>query len=322
MSWLLLKNLIARSPKWALVLTVLVVSTALFTFWWIARNAKSGGGADVEDFGAKLALMESKQGRLLLVDNDLYEIDTGTVIFRGWLKEGVPQRLFYDAAEKKFIARYDRGFVRYAPTGVAEAKILPKGKAAFADDLKWVLYVKDKEIWRADVDWAAFTLTNDRKVTSIEQFNEAFFTDNIILGTEKTLVVRNANKLLHVNLESGTVKPFQLPLGDIADRRSPDSKSVVGTKDGQFYCYDVDSDDTKTVNVGRGVMNDYLWLGNDRCLAIASGKMVVVYDRLQNTLTELTALPFQCSKISVPSLDGRFVFCTGRDKGVLVDVEL
>ena len=309
-------------PKFALVFILIVGSTVAFCFWWFVLRPfeNFGRGGPPEDIGPKLALLASSEGRLVLVDNDLYEIDTGKVIFKGWLKDGMPQGLFYDAAQKKFIARYDRGFVRSAPSGVAEAKLLPKGKAAFSEDLKWVLYVKDRDIWRADIDWKAFGLVNERKVSAVEQFTDTTFADNVILRTEKSLVVRNGNKLLHINLETGAVKPFQLPLGDIAQRRSPDSKSVVGLKNGEFYCYDVDSDDAKTGKVGRGNISDYQWLGNDRCLAIAGGKMVVVYDRIKQTFSELAPLPFQCSRIREPSPDGRFVFCTGRDKGVLVDV--
>jgi hypothetical protein len=312
-------------PKFALVFILIVGSTAAFGVWWFVlrpyRNMSWGGPRVVEDIGPKLAKLEAKQGRLLLVDNDLYEIDTGTLIFKNWLKNGMPQRLFHDSGTKKFVAQYERGFVRYEPSGVAEATLLHKFKPAFSDDLKWMLYAKDKDLWRADVDWKEFRLANERKVTAIEQFNETFLADNIILGTEKTVIVRNSNKLLRVNLESGDVKPVRMPLGDISKRRSPDSKSIVGVEGGQFYCYDVDTDESKTIPVGRGAMNDYQWLGNDKCVAIAGGKTVVLYDRTEHTLTELTTLPFQCSKIGEPSPDGRYVFCTGRGSGVLVDVE-
>jgi hypothetical protein len=313
-------------PKFALVFTLIVGSTVAFGVWWLVlrpfRSLDWGGHRVVEDIRPKLAKLEAKQGRLLLVDNDLYEVDTGTLIFKSWLqKHGMPQKLFQDGQTKKFIAQYDRGFVRYEPSGAVETALLHKFKPAFSDDLKWVLFARDKDIWRADVDWKEFKLANERKVTAIEQFNETYFADNIILGTEKTLVVRNSNKLVRVNLETGDVKPVRIKLNDISKRRSPDSKFVVGVESGQFYCYDVDSDELKTIPVGRGAMNDYQWLGNDTCIALAAGRTVVLYDRTQHSLSEITALPSQSTKIGEPSPDGRFVFCAGRGTGILVDLE-
>lgn len=134
-------------------------------------------------------------------------------------------------------------------------------------------------------------------------------------------IVRNVNQLLRVGMETGEVHPTKIPMQEIAKRRSPDSKHLVGIQNGQFYCYDVDSEETKTIQVGRGAINDYQWLGNDRCAAIAAMKDVVLYDRPKHTLTEVAALPSPCNRIGAPSPDGRFVFCIGRGNGVLVDLE-
>ena len=312
-------------PKYALVLIVLLGSTVAFGLWWFLHSAKNafygGRPVPVEDIGPKLALIEAKYDRLILIDNDLYEIDSGTVIFKNWLKVPMPLELFYESKSKKFIGHYERGFVRFGLNGVVEGDLGGKFKPAFSDDLKWMVFAKGKDIWRADIDWAAFKPVNERKVTAIEQFHEASFAENIMLGTEKTLVVRNMMKLLRVNLETGDVKPVRLNINGIRKHRSPDGKRLVGLEKGQFYCYDVDSDDAKTIPVGRGIMNDYQWLGNDRCVAIAGGTKVVHYDRLKHTLTEVTALPFPCVKIGEPSPDNRFVFCAGRGTGALVDLE-
>ena len=199
---------------------------------------------------------------------------------------------------------------------------MQKFKPAFSDDLKFMVFARGKDIWRADIDWKEFKLVNEKKLTSIEQFHETSFAENIILGTDKTLVVRNVMKLLRVNLETGDVKPVRMNINGIRKHRSPDGKSLVGLENGKFYCYDVDSDDAKIIPVGgRGVMNDYQWLGNDRCVAIAAMKTVVLYDRIKHTLEEVAALPFPCARIGEPSPDGRFVFCMGKEKGALVDLQ-
>ncbi|MEA3207140.1 MAG: hypothetical protein QOE70_197 [Chthoniobacter sp.] len=310
-------------PKFALVVILIVGSSAAFYSWWVVHSIKKAFNEQrpvpAEDIGPKVAKIEAKRGRLLLVDNDLYDLDSGAVIFKTWLKQGMPQKLFYDGNAKKFLAEYERGFVRYDTRGAVEAELVQKFKPAISDDYKWLVYSKDKDIWRADFDWKDFKLVNERKVTAIEQFNDLNFADNVVLGTEKTLIVRNVNKILRVDLGTGDVKPLQISLAEFAKRRSPDSKSVVGIQTGQFYCYDADTDDAKAITIGRGAINDYQWLDNDRCLAIAAMKTVVLYDRPNNTLTELAALPVSCQRIGEPSPDGRFAFCVGRGNGVLVD---
>jgi len=308
-------------PKFFIAFLIIVASLVILFIWEARRATDRNRPAQVEDTRAREGEVEAKQGRLIVVDNNLYDIDSGAVIFKDWLKNGMPQRLFYDSEAKKFIAQYDLGFVRYSLSGADEAHFALRYKPAFSDDLKWLLYVKDKDIWRADVDWKEFELVNERKVTSLEQFLEPNFAENILLGTKKTLVVRNLTNLLRVNLDTGDVKPTRIPLSDIAKRRSPDSKSVVGLQNGQFYCYNVDSDTAKPIPVGRGLFNDYQWLDNDKCVAIAASKTVVGYDRQKNALTEIVTLPFQCFKIGEPSPDGRYLFCLGRGKGVLVDLE-
>ena len=322
--WPLLKQF----PKYALVFGLIVGSTVLFSVWWVFHSRKpdeSGVPAPVEDIGPKLALVEAKWERLILVDNDLYDTDDGQLIFRHWLQESVPLRVFFDADAKKIIAQDAAGFVRYGLDGHLEARLAKTFPVVFTLDLKAAVYAKDKEVWHADVDWKAFTFTNERKVTSIEQFNESHFAENVALLTAKTLIVRNFNTLLRVNLDTGAVKPTKLPLGEIGSRRSPDSKWVVGMVGEQFYCYDVDADEAKSIQIAWGsAMKEFQWLGNDRCLGLAGGKAVVVYDRLAHSLAEVTALPFPCFKIGNPSPDNRFVFCAGglggRD-GALVDLE-
>ena len=321
--WRYLRNF----PKFLACFAIIITAVTIVVVWKIRRAALDAlfrdRPAQIEDTRAREALVEAKRGRLLLVDNDLYDIDTGTVIFKNWLKEKTPQRLFYDSQPKKYIAQYERGFVRYALNGAEEATLLQKNKPAFSDDLKGAVYSNEKDIWRADVDWKAFKLVNERKVTSVGQFSDLYLADNIVVGTEKTLLVHNINKVLNVKLDTGDVKPMQISLDGISKRKSPDSKGVVGLENGKFYYYEVDTDDAKYFPVGRGAINDYQWLGNGKCVAIAAMKTVIQFDRAKRTLTELVALPVPCNRIGEPSPDGRFVFCASmvNGKAALVDVE-
>ena len=316
MIWKKLKTV----PKFAFVAVLIVVSTVAFALWWMYHSMQQAWkSGPAEDIRPRIARIEANPTGFLLVDNDLYELASGAIVFKNWLKEGMPGKLFYDGKAKRFLAQYERGFIRYDLGGTVEATLVQKTKPAFSDDYKWMVYAKDKDVWRADVDWQGFKLVNEKKLTSIEQFNEMFFAANIFLGTEKTLVVRNMNNLLRVNLETGDVKPTQISLLGIAKRKSPDGKSVAGVERGQFFCYDVDSEATKTVPIGRGAINDYLWLDNDHCAAISAGKTVVLYDRIKNTLEEVAALPAFSQRIGEPSPDGRFAFCASNRGGVLLD---
>lgn len=322
MRWRFLKEF----PKIALVIGVLVISTIGFLIWRATYRARHMLDAfnrplPVEDLRPKMAKVEGGHEHMLLVDNDLYDVDTGEVVFRNWLAKGMPTKLFWEPDSKTVLAEYERGFVRYGLYGKEVASLGLNHPFGIADDRKWIVYSKDRDIWRADVNWKDLRLENEHKLTSLGQFNDQNFAGNIMLGTDRTLVVRNMNQILRVNLETGDVHPTKLPLLEIGKRRSPDSKYVVGLQNGQFYCYDVDADDAKSIQVGRGAINDYQWVDNDRCAAVAAGTKVILYDRKRNALTELLVLQAQCQKIGEPSPRGRFVFCYSWKGGELVDLE-
>jgi hypothetical protein len=317
---------LTKVPKYALVFGLIVLSTVGFYIWRVTYRARHfldglNKPGVVEDVRPKMAKVEANHEHMLLVDNDLYDLNGGGLIFRNWLKEGMPAKLFWEAESKTMLAQYERGFVRYKLDGTEATAMPEKYPFGIADDYKWIVFARDKDIWRADMDWKALKLTNEKRVTSIGQFNDQNFARDIVIGTEKTLLIRQLNKVLHVNFATGDVKPMQISLIDINKRRSPDSKGVVGLENGRFYFYNVDTDEAKYFPVGRGAINDYQWLGNDRCAAIAGGTRVVLYDRRQNTLKEVVTLSTQCSKIGEPSPDGRFVFCYSWKGGDLVDVE-
>ena len=323
MFWRFIKSL----PKVALVLGVILVSTGLFAWWYYFRSPQAvlvnllTHKEDEKKLEQKGQVVEAHIGRVVMLDDDVYDLDTGEAIFRHWLRDGTPLRVFYDAERKKMIAFYGGGFVRYAMSGKEEGRLADRFPMLFSKDLALAYHVKNKDIWRADVDWETWALKNDKQITSINQFNDSFFAKNVVLLTEKTMLVRNGTALLHVNLDNGAVKPTRFDLTHLGSRRSPDGKFVVGLEKGQFFCYDVNEDAVKTIQVGRGAINSYQWLGNDRCAFIASGKEVMVYDRPSHKLTEIAALPDFCNKIGEPSPDGRSVFCGSRKSIILVDIE-
>lgn len=324
-------SLAKQFPKYALVFGIILGSSLIFGIWWIShwrakhQQVHGTAAADLAAIQRQAAKAEARIDYLFLADDDLYDAGTGELIFKNWLHGDHPVRLFYDAKTTKILGQYAEGFVRYNFDGSREAVMMQMvNPPAFSPDFKRAVYVKNKDVWKAEIDWQKLTFANEHKVTTMGVFYDQHFSENVVLLTEKTLVVRNVNNLLRVDLESGKVAPSRLPLKDIARRRSPDSKWVAGWLGGQFYCYDVDADDSKTVTVGRNELSEYLWLGNDKCLALAAGKTVVAYNRPDNSLTEVTTLPFSCFKMGEPSPDGRYLFAAGGidgRNGALVELE-
>ena len=323
MVWRFLKSV----PKYLLVLVVLVGSTGLFIFWRMFLSPEKRAQAEAKQEEIRQEKRESAEvarehaERLILIDNKLYDSETGELLFFNWLKDEMPQKLFIEPERTSVLAQYENGFVRYGFDGAKLASLtLPHGFPV-DDTYRWALYCKDGDIWRADVDWKSLKFTNERKVTSTGQFQEKFFGRSFLFGTEETLVLTVMNQQLLVNLASGEVKQVRYPLDNLVKRRSPDSKFLVGVERGQFYCHEVDKDETKTLALGRAPISDYQWAGNDKCFLLVGGTSIAVYDRVRHSLSEICSLPGQCVRIGELSPDGRFLFCQSRNGLALVDTE-
>ena len=172
----MIRRFLRAFPKYFIAVAVIIASVTTLVIWKFRHGVNSlfaGLFAPSAPRIRREPLIEGREGRLLLVDNNLYDLDSGVVLAEQWLVKGMPEKLFYDGNAKKFIAQYGNGLVRYASTGVADDTLLQKFRPAYSDDLKWIVFAKDKDLWRADVDWKEFKLVNERKLTSIEQFHEA-----------------------------------------------------------------------------------------------------------------------------------------------------
>ncbi|MBK8091534.1 MAG: hypothetical protein IPK32_06000 [Verrucomicrobiaceae bacterium] len=197
---------IKQFPKIALVLGVLVVSTGLFGFWWYFQRSRTHKAAVVANDDVKKKIEEvavaipSMEGNLLVADGDLYHLDSGKLMLKSWFKEGMPLKLFLDAENSKLIARYDKGLVRFNLDGKRDAALSGRYGLAVNETMDSALFVKDKDIWKAEIDLRGFKLANEQRVTSTAAFMEQFFVENIILKTDKMLIVRNMNQLLRVDL--------------------------------------------------------------------------------------------------------------------------
>jgi len=322
-----------KLSKWALVMGILVVSTLLFAIWWFTRKSGKLESEQIPGGGATQALAEDssetnakslaeKIGHWIYVDNSVYDISTGQLLAKNWLAEGRPQHLFWDGAGKQIISQTGTQFVRYGLNG----KVLGRfggQNMQFVAGGKIAVFLRNKDVWKADPDWSNFKFTNERQVTSIGQFSEGQFVENVFIATEKTLVVRNLGQMVRVNLENGEVHPT--PGGNLtklSKLRSPDSRFIAGGTRGQFYCADIDANDAKMVDIGRETVVDFTWLDNDHGVALVSGRSVMLYDRASNALSPVATLPSNCVGVSTASPGNRFVLCAGRANNVvLVDLE-
>src|ERR1700733_8146863 len=105
------RALLRSGPKYFISAVVAITSITGFGLWWFLRKPTTSGNhpipqSAIVDNSAKVALIESKATRLLLVDNDLYDIETGELVFKGWLKEGMPGKLFWEPDSKTVLAQY------------------------------------------------------------------------------------------------------------------------------------------------------------------------------------------------------------------------
>lgn len=321
MNWRFIKAF----PKYAIVLGVLVLSTGLFAAWWWFKYSKPRWGFAppdpkvVEAIRQKAASLPEKLGWLALVGTDLYDISSGELIFKNWIG-GIPQRLFYHPDSNRLMVQVERGIMRFGLDGKQDGVMGVDSPPAFTHDGKLAIYVKNGDVWVADVDWTNFRFANERQATKYGQFNAPFFAANVILGSEKACVVRHQNKLLRVDLLNGDLQPMRVPISVPGKRRSPDGQMVFGADGDEFFVYDVGEVAVRTFPKGRDNAADFQWLSNDACAVVLAGKRVSVYDRKKNTISEVATLPFPCNTIAGPSPDGRYVLCASRQGIAAIDV--
>lgn len=325
MNWKFIKQF----PKYVIGTGVLVISTGLFSVWWLTRNpeiSNQQGSSDApvpdarqEVIKAKIASLPEKIGWLALVGTDLYDISTGERIFANWLNY-IPEKIFYQPDVNRLMVQTERGLMRFGLDGKQDAALGDVGQHAFSPDGKLATFVKDGDVWVAEIDWKAFALSNERQATRYGKFNSQYFAANVVMGSENALIVRNQPGVLRINLKTGDVQQIKLPLNEVSKRRSPDGRTLIGDA-GNIYVFDVEAADIFNFPPDRWRAVDFQWLQQDACAFIIASKSVSLYERKKNAIEELVTLPFDCSKIVGPSPDGRFVLCAGR-KGILVlDVE-
>src|SRR5436190_76735 len=98
-------RLIKQFPKFLLVFVVLVGSTFWFRWWWTHRTSARAVPAPLPPnaFAEKAPDLVSRIGRLLVANGDLYDVDTGEVLARKWIKGESPFRFWFDSVSGKII---------------------------------------------------------------------------------------------------------------------------------------------------------------------------------------------------------------------------
>ncbi len=191
--------------------------------------------------------------------------------------------------------------------------------------MDFVTFAKDNDVWKASIDFREFKLLDEQRVTTTAGFMEQYFADNVILGTEKMLIVRNMNQLLRVNMVTGEVTATRIALTGLKNQRSPDGAILVGgvtERRGQkFFAYDVEKDEAKYFDLdGRMRVTEFAWVNSNTCAYLIAGVELGVYDREKQEIRQLGQLPIQCQEMNTPSPSGRFVFCSSFKGVVLADV--
>lgn len=325
-------RLIKQFPKYLIVIGVVMTATVLFGFWWYFRfsflrkdntEAEKARQAKIEEVAVTLP---AKVGHLLLADGDLYDLDSGRLLLKQWLKEKQPLKLYYDEEFQKMIGRYPLGLVRFNLNGRQEAAISWQHGLVIDDAMETALFARENDIWKARVDLRAFQLIDEQRVTTTGAVMERYFAQSLLLRTPSILVLRNLNQILRVDLISGQVTSVKMQLPGMKDNRSPDGAVVVAATAVQmkpkFFAYDLEKDESKIFDLDtRSRITAFQWLNRDRCAFVEGGLVLKVYDRQTQEIEKVMDLPIQCSDIAKPSPSGRFVFCGSFRESVLVDTE-
>lgn len=323
---------IKQFPKIALVVCVFFVSTGLFGFWWYFRASPANKPPITTEYTQKQKVDEvavaipSMEGNLLLAHGDLYQLDSGKLLQKSWFKEEMPTKLFLDAENGKLIASYDKGLARFNLDGERDASLSGQFGLAINETMDLAVFAKDKDVWKASIDFREFKLVNKQRVTTTAGFMEQFFVANILLATDKVLVVRNMNQLLRVDLVTGEVSATRIPLTGLKNQRSPDGAILVGgvtERLGQkFFAYDVEKDEVKYFDLDfRMKVTNFAWVNRNTCAYLVAGMALGVYDREKQEIRQLMQLPVPCSEMAGPSPTGRYLFCGSFKGQVLVDIE-
>ena len=314
-------------PKVALVIGVIGISTAIFSWWWLFGTPEKREQAVVQEtiakevLAEKVAVVEERIDRLFLADDDLYDVETGEVLFKDWISEDRPKHLFYDKESKKLLATFPRGIIRYGMDGTQEAALSTRYTVGFTDGFKQAMYPKSKDVWMADVDLKALKLVNERQITTMGIFLEQYFAENLIMATDKVIAVRNLNQQLRVNLETGEVKPTRIPTDGIQKRRSPDGRVLLGQQGNEVYHYDVQTDEVIKYPIGKSKIGDAQWLDDKRCALLVDGKSIAIFDRAAGKLLSEKALPLPCKAVMAPSPTGQRIFCVSSAGLRLLDLK-
>lgn len=322
---------IKRFPQMALVGGVLVISTVLFAFWWMNRPKPALASVpqpadEIVEQPKPAPFKPYEVNRLLVADGDLIDIETGEVLAKKWLKGEAPGRLWYDERTGKIIGKHERGIVRYHPDGTKDAEILSINGVAISEDLSMALYAKEKDIWKAGIDWEAFKLVDEKRVTSQGNIMDRYFLQNVQLATNKVVVAQNMNQFLRVNLVTGEVTLTRIPMSEVGERRSPDGAILLGEvterQAPKVFAYDVEADDAKFFDLpGRFRATEFAWLSKDKAAFLIVGKEVWTYDRASNEIAKVMDLPMHIAQMAKPSPTGRFVFCLGQQGALIADLE-
>ncbi len=320
MNWRIIKQF----PKFAVVGAVFIISTGLFVFWWMTKKPARPQQERVDyrkiEKAAKVAALPAKMGWLALVGKDLYDVSTGERIFQDWLN-GIPQRLFYQPETNKLMVQVERGIMRYGIDGRKDGAMGETSPPAFSSDGKRAMFVRDGDIWLADVDWNAFAFSNERQATKLGQFVPNYFEPNVRLFSEEALIMRLQNKLIRVDLQNGDIQPVKIPQLNVPKRRSPNGRYMLNEEGGKLCFYDVNRLEAKVVASIPERLSDVQWIDDDSCALILGATKFAVYNRVSGSLNQIATLPFSCSQIAQASPNGGYMLCGGRKGVAVVDLK-
>lgn len=293
--------------RFQIAAVILIVTGLIFWIWGASQKGRSetvvdesprqagevSAAASEETVEAPPPKLSFKVENVILCGNRLVDHRTGEVIAEEWIKgfgKNAPPLGEVFPKERLVLVNERHGEPRAygfdgKPRDTLKADGKPIGAAAFTE--RQVVYVREGDLWKGEVNWAASRVESVSKVTDVGYFKESAFS-HLWFWHKDTLLLQELGKSKQVGLADGTVKDIPNNIRKIATGISPTGAfSVIPVGGAEIVVLDLVSEDVKRFRVPRKILG-LLWLDESRVLMRMGQRHLLEYDHTTGKLEEPT----------------------------------
>lgn len=328
--------LIKQYPRYFFALMVLLISNTIFYFWWDRHKSERETNTLNIDLAtiekateATLASQRTLESitptrptqtlsvdlaaaptRYFLYGNSLYDGVEGTEVARHVFEGDMPEEVFYYAPNKTIIGSFGNKLVCYDTHGNQVDKLEPSWPCYIADDLHSVAYIKDGNVWIADIDLNNFSFENRRQVTLDGKFDTVV--SLVMHYNTSHIYVVALDKFYRVNVKSGHVATTDFSYLQAIDGFSPSKRhTIIADPD---YIKLVDFEEGFRINLCRsaGALN-VAWLTEGKVLYLVGNQLLFRYDLATFQDRNQFTFKHKCSRFGPSSPTGKYIVYFGGD---------